>query len=451
MQERYFLILLVAASLAIKVPLALTTGAFGVDESLYLATAREFAETGDFGIRTDFYDFKFVSPLFPLIASAFYSLAGEKAVLLIGPIFSTLTLLVIYHLGRSVLDRKGAVVASLIALTALSMLLLASRPLTESVAIFFFSLGILSLYKIFSHDKSRLYQIMLPVAFVLTFMARFQYGGVLAILFLAYVGYETLGKRNFKFVGPSLLVGIALGAALISPWLFFNYENYGNLLGGPGHQASTDLGFNPEVSWLYFPYVLTIVGFSIPLVLIGLYKSYRSKEFFIFFAFVLIFLSQFFVFGKVAEERYLFPLLPISAVAAALGFASVKRKLGKVPNYILAFILVANAAAGVYAIDVYHDNPRYNDTKEAVMFIEENCTSPVMSNSFTHVWYYADYENVPLRPSAEETLSLARLENVSCIMVSMYEAPFDDPLNQSEEVQKLFESENGQIKIYSLI
>ena len=132
MDGRRFLIILVAASFAIKIPLALMTQSFGVDESLYLSTARHYSETGIFGLQDGSYDFRFIAPVFAFVASVFYKIGGESGVLLVSPIFTTLTLVVFYFLGRQIGGEKVGRLAALMGMFSSILLLISSRPLTAA-------------------------------------------------------------------------------------------------------------------------------------------------------------------------------------------------------------------------------------------------------------------------------------------------------------------------------
>lgn len=446
MREKYFLILILVASLTIKVPLALITNSFGVDESLYLATAREFVETGKFGIRTEFYDFKFIPPLFPSLASAFFAIGGEKGVLLISPIFSSLTIILFYFLGKFLFDVKVGRVAALIALFNPGFILLGTRPLTESVAIFFFTFAVLAMYLMLKDRKFGTFVFAFPVLFALTAMTRFQYGGILIILFIAYLFYT----RKFSNVFTKyFFLGIVAALAIASPWLIFNLQSFGNLLGGPVHQATTDLGFNPFVAYLYIPYLFIIIGSVIPFVFYGIYKSYKHHRLFLLLAFLAIFLTQFFVFGKVAEERYLLPIIPVAALLGAIGFLALYDRFKKISLYSFTVLLAINLLIGLAGISFFMNLDRYNETREAVLSLKENCESPIMSNSFTHVWYYADYENIPVKSSQTESINLAKERGVSCIMFSEYEAPFIDYFEGSGGLETVFK--NKRLTVYRIL
>lgn len=444
MNERNFLVLLIVAGLAIKVPLAMMTTSFGVDESLYLSTARNFVDTGVFGLDSNGYDFRFINPLWPAAASAFYWLSGEKGVLFLSALLSSLTIPVFYYLGKKVFDERAGRIAAVIGLASPAMLVLATRPLTESMALFFFSFAVLAMYLALKGKGSRMMLFAFPVLFMLTFLSRFQYGGVLLILFAAYA----MVTRSYgNLLRPHLAYGILVAVLLSSSWLMLNVQNYGNPLGGAEHQAGTDLGFVLSTAALYLPYTLVVVGSVIPFVLYGLYVCVKRRDALPVLGFVLIVAVQMAVFGKVSEERYLLPLVPFAVLLAYAGFADLRKKWPRLATYAMVGLLLANFAVGYYGVSYYQTYARYGDTKDAVLFAKDNCSSPIMSNSFTQVWYYSGYDNVPLSAAPSDVQSV-KTAGGNCIIVSGWEAPFKDDVAGSGLATKIFGK--GELAVYRI-
>ncbi|MBI4894354.1 MAG: glycosyltransferase family 39 protein [Candidatus Aenigmarchaeota archaeon] len=445
MDGRRFLIILVAASLAMKIPIALMTHSFGVDESLYLSTARQYAETGVFGLQEGPYDFRFIAPMFAFVASFFYMLGGEGGVLLISPIFTTLSLVAIYLLGRQVGGEKVGRLAALMGMFSSILLLMSSRPLTEGVALFFFSASMLAMSSAARDGSHRGWLVALPVLMTATFLSRFQYGFLIVVFFVAYVLFSGTYR---KFAAPGLLLGCLAAAAVASPWILMNMANYGSPLGGAERQAGTDAGFDPSSAVFYVPYFFLIAGLYAPLVLYGLYRAVKSKDMFLVMSFAVVFAAQFLVFGKIVEERYLLPLLPASLILAAAGFFGMAKGDRRLMGIVLIAIMLGSLALGYGAVSVYQNNARYDDSKDAAFFVKENCSSPVMSNSFVHVWYYTGYENIPLQKDIYASLEAMGDRSANCIMFSEYEAPFTDPFRGTPYVKTAFESSG--VTVYKL-
>jgi len=446
MDERRFLIILVAASFAIKIPLALMTNSFGIDESLYLSTARQYAETGVFGLQDGPYDFRFIAPVFAFLASFFYMAGGEGGVLLISPIFTTLTIVVFYFLGRQVGGEKVGRLAGLMGLFSSILILMSSRPLTEGVALFFFSASLLAISSVSRNVKSGMWPVALPVMMTLTFLSRFQYGFLIVVFFIAYALFS---KTYKNFLTPKFLLGCALAALVASPWILMNISNYGSPLGGAERQAGTDAGFEISSAVFYVPYFFLIAGLYAPFVFYGLYRAVKTKEYFLVLSFVVVFAAQFLVFGKIVEERYILPMLPTTLILASIGFFGINKSQRKAAAAIMIVLMAGSMAIGYGAAGIYQNSDRYGGSKEAAVFVKDNCSSPIMSNSFVHVWYYTGYRNIPLGDGLYESLEVAGRNVVVCILFSTYEAPREDFFYGTPYVNLVHDADG--VRVYKLV
>ena len=447
MKEKKILILLFITSLTIKLPLILFTTSFGVYESLYLSTAIKFAETGIFGLNTEFNDERFIAPLLPFLQSIFYSINGIYGILIISVIFSSLTIIVFYYLGKLIIGEKYGLITALIAFFNPALLIIASRPLTESVGIFFFSFAFLAIYLTFKNKSYKLFPLITPILFILTFLTRFQYGALILILFISYI----IISKNYKiFLNKNFLLGILISLLIFSPWALQNIENYGNFIGGASKQASFDLGFNPSQAILYFPYFFIIIGSIFPFTFYGIYKKFNKKNILIIAGIIIIFITQFIIFGKTAEERYLLPILPIATILTIMGYSNLcnkYKKHKKLINYFFVILLLINISIGFYGVNLFQELPKYNETKNGSIFLKENCNSPIISNSYRQIRYYTNFEILPLFDEINKSLKFARERGVNCIMINVHEPPFINILEKSDKVIEIYNV--GKIKIYS--
>lgn len=449
MGRNRFLVLLFVAGLAIKVPLALSVSSFGVDESIYLATARNFAETGEFGINSGVYNFQFIAPVFTVFLAAFYWIGGDSGTLLVSPIFSSLTVVALYFLGQRVGGDKIGRMSALVGFFASVLFLLASRPLTESTALFFFTASLVAAHDALYSKNNRMAQIVLPPLLALTFLARFQYGFLLGAFLVAIGAYEIL--RNGKLqLDWNLVIGALVALAAISPWALLNMSNYGTPLGGAAHQAGTDVGFDLSAAIFYVPYSFIIVGLFVPFMAYGKYLAFKEKNAFLLLSLGAVFAAQFFVFGKIVEERYALPILPAAAVLAAIGFYGFRKRFGNMASLAMLSLMLVSAVAGYGAYSLYQGYDRYEETKAAVIFMKENCSPPVMSNSFAQIWNYWEpgLENIPVQPDLYKSLEKAGERSVTCILFSRYESPRTDVFEGTPYVDRVFNI--GGVSVYRL-
>lgn len=443
MRERKFLILVVLASLAIELPLSLFfVNGFTVDESLYLSLARSFEQTFRYGISTVFNNENFVAPLWPITMSMFYKFGGETGVEILSAVISSLIVVVFYFLGKKLYNKKIGEYAALFALFNPAIILLGTRVLTETLEILLFTLSILFLFLSVKKKYNLVLFFIFSALAVMEHYPLFLQLPVVFVVFLIFTKKFELLKSRYFFIG------ILAGLLVLSPWLIYNAQNYGSILGSPLHQASTDAGFNLSQAVMYIPDLFVILGPLFPFVFLGMKFVIDKKQFVLPALFVSFFLAQFFVLGKVAVDRYLVPVLPYAAIFSGIALEKLfHSKWKKVAKYAFTILLAVGLVIGVYSTISYGSSPRYVDTKQAVLWMKENCNSPVISNGFTYVWYYSGFENLPLL-NETQTYQLAKGNNVTCIMFSRYEPYVADFFQNSTQFTLL--KSFGMVSVYRL-
>lgn len=459
MREKNFLVLLILISLAIKVPIALmTANGFGVDEALYQSLAKSFLKNGFYGIKTEYYDERFVSPVFPIIQLIFLKLFGDVGMLFVSPIFSSLTVIPIYYLAREIKKVYAAKLASIFVVFNPALIVLGARPLTESLALFLFSFSLLFFYKSFTKN---LYFAFSMIFFVLTFLTRYQFGAHLIFLFSSFIILALFHQKTYiirklfeiynlnkEIKIRYILLGGLIGLLLQAPWFYYNYINFRNIYGSAYSQASTDVGFSSSF-YLYFFYIFEILGFLFLFVFHSIYVNIKRKKIdLITFGFLVIFLSQVIFLSKVAKDRYLLPVIPFAALLFAFSFEYFEKKRKEIRK-IFYILLILSVLGGLYGSYIYLNNPRYIETKKALDYANTVCRNPIMSNVFTSVWRYTDFENIPYTSDSSIQRTSIEKHNVSCIVVSLYEAPFADILRDSKDFTLI--NQYGKLFIYKSV
>lgn len=447
MNYKIFLLVLILFSFVLKAAVALNANGFGVDESLYLTLAKKFALTGEYGMKTEFNDENFVAPFFPVTMSVLYKTLGESGALLASPLFSSLTILPIYFLARKLYDEKIARISSLVFLANPAAILLATRPLTESYALLLFSASLLFM---FLSNKNRKFLVFFtPLAFLAS-ITRYQLVPHLIVLFAAFAIY----KKDLRMVfNKWFLVSLAVTLFIASPWIYYNMGIFGNPLGGIAHQGGTDAGFS-LASMEYLLYLAIVAGPVFPFAIYGIYTGLkkRKQNWFVLLSFAVLFAVQFFGFGKNVELRYLFHLIPIMSIASAAGFEKVYSTRWKVFVKIFfgALLVVGIAGAlmvlsGLVRVQQFVNFDRYADTKQAALWMDENCKSPVMSNGFAYIWYYTKLDDVSLHDK-DKNFQIVQDRNISCIMMNTYEAPYEDFFAGDERFELAYTA--GKVLVY---
>lgn len=422
MRDRTFLALLVIASLAIKIPIVLFfLHGFGIDESLYLATARDYSESGTFGVNTEFNDFRFIAPLLAFVMSGFYKIFGESGPLLVSPVVGSLAIIPFFYLGKLAINAKAGRLVALFLLFNPAYFLLNTRPLTESIGLLLFSTSILVILLAISNRKYRYF--VLPLL-LLTFLARYPYGILLGAFLVAILILERKWKFSFD---QNILASIAIAIAIAAPWFLFNFQSYGDVLGGPAHQGSTDVGFDYQRASWYFPYLFIVVGATFPFMLYGLLKNIKERKLVYFLlGFSVVFLVQFFVFGRSVEERYILPILPFASILVVSGYYHMLKWRRNLVRYAFVALMVVNILGAAYLTYLFSNLPKYSDTREAALWVKDNCGSAVMGNLFTPIYQTTGHEVFPVTLDPVKDNKIIKEKNINCIIVSLHESPYRD-------------------------
>jgi len=422
MKDRSFLALVVIASLAIKIPIALFfLQGFGVDESLYLATARDYATTGVFGVDTEFNDFRFIAPLLAFVMSGFYTAFGDAGPLLVSPIVGSLAIIPFFYLGKLVVGQGGGRLMALLLFFNPAYFLLNTRPLTESIGLLLFSVSVLVFLLSIENKKYRFF--VLPTL-VMTFLARYPYGVLLAAFFVAVLIF---GKKIRFLLNQNILAGVAIALVIAAPWLFYNLETYGDIFGGPLHQGGTDAGFDYQKASWYFPYLFMIAGATFPFMLYGFMKNVRERKLvYAIVGLVTIFLVQFFVFGKSVEERYILPALPFVLLLTVSGYEALVKRYKNTARYAFIALVVVNVLGAAYLTYTFSNLPRYSDADDAAVWVRDNCRSPIFGNLFTPIYNVAGFDVTTPTFDLERDAQTIADNKVNCVVVSAYESPYID-------------------------
>lgn len=451
MRDAKLLAAIVAASIAVKIFIALfIINGHSIDEYLYMSTARDFVNTGVFGVNAEpGHDFRFIAPMMALLMSGFYAAFGEVGNLLVAPIAGSLAAIPIFFLTERIVGKGSGKIAAILAVTNPAFFLLNTKPLTESLGILMFSMAALFLYLAVSEKKNRYMLFVFPLAF-LTFLTRYPYGILIGAIVVAYLVFAHMRKQ---LPGPKvtgIVASFILGLMVISPWLLYNYDSFGNILGGPLHQGTSDAGFNALNSYMYIVYMAAVIGPPIMLCVYCLVRGLKNKILmYPLIGIGVVFLIQFFLFSKVVEERYMLPVLPFSIVIAVIGYAMMKsdKNFRKFQNHFLVGVVVLNIAATGYLVSAYSSVDKYEDSKMASEWAKANCGDNLAGNIFSQPYYITGKRVVASDP---ENIEIDREKfrglGVSCVIVSEHESPFRDYYSESGYDRTSF----GRVHVYKI-
>lgn len=296
----------------------------------------------------------FVKKFFGFFALNFYGqadlfLAGR----LVSVIFGSLSIYLVYQIGRSLYSINiGLISSALFAFAPLSVT--CSRYMKEDALFLFFFLACTNLVVLAmkNQDKSLLYRAGLFGGI----SAGSKYTGFLSIIIIGISSF--LLAKNFKpnkillRATPFALIFVALGFLICTPFSVINYQQFLRDLSFEqshmlrGHSEMIDAW---SQLWTYHFSRSLLPGFTIiPTILsligIGILLRRRNLSDLILLGLILIFyLPAEWVKAKPAPqpERYILPCLPFLAIAAAIALSHLNLILSKQRQVLASFLVLA--------------------------------------------------------------------------------------------------------------
>ncbi|RMF90672.1 MAG: hypothetical protein D6733_03175 [Methanobacteriota archaeon] len=355
--ERRLLILIVALGFLARAGAALHfTGQgaaidyFGYDESVYYSLARHMAGTTPFsytlqGAELYFQDYRIWyvdAPLFhhpPLFVWLLYlwqRLLGSDVLLsrMLNVLIGTVTIYVVYLIGRRVSGYAGLLSAAFISLSAISIqqsgLLLMDSLLAMLTAAF-----ILSVIR-FSEDGTWTSLCLSIAALALSMWTRYT-GSLAASFLIVYGARKKIGwKDSLKTVGAALL--------LFTPWLLWNHRVYGMAIPIGTWQRIASWPQVPLPIYAYVAFLPVVAPFAV-LGFLGLFRTGRDALKEGLAALVLLYLITFSIPAE-KEMRFILPAIaPLSILAA--DYVDGVRAGWRRP---LSLLAIAATAASAYVV-----------------------------------------------------------------------------------------------------
>ena len=197
------------------------------DEGLYAWRSRRMFESGDWINPWSQPHHKTPGPYW-LIAS-FYTLFGisEASVRLPSMILGVLSVIILYEIGKIVLDKKNAWLASAILSVEFLWLQYCRLGTPDVPMIFLILLAILSLLKAELNPRYRyFYTFIVGVCFGLGFLVRSFMIFLPMIALFHYLVWEH--RRHHHLTNPMLYLGFLLGLTPTFVWLWLNFSHYGS-------------------------------------------------------------------------------------------------------------------------------------------------------------------------------------------------------------------------------
>ncbi len=273
-------------------------------------------------------------PVFDLVTTAFFSVLGvnEVAGRLVAVTFAVLSIALLFEFTKRTYGKRNALIASVLLGTMPGFFWLSRVTMLETMLIFFFTLSMFAFYTWLNKDTSYKALVFAGLALGIGVLAKYQLivaaiAMLLSILFLC--------RKRLKINLAKFLLIVVIVVLVVSPWflMIYHYDGitkfqtlqYVMTEGGQDRPAYSNR-FQPlpiyylvEMAWPFndipvHPIALPI--FILGLCGLGLFAYRRSKQDIFFLTWFLV-IYVFFTLIPNRQWRYVTPLFPILAVAAA--------------------------------------------------------------------------------------------------------------------------------------
>jgi 4-amino-4-deoxy-L-arabinose transferase-like glycosyltransferase len=344
-------------------------------------------------------------PVFDLVTTGFFSVLGVSEVSgrLVAVVFSVLAIWVLFEFTKRVYGTKTALIASVLLGTMPGVFWLSRVAMIETMLIFFFTLSMFTFYTWLFKDDSRRALVFAGLALGVGVLAKYQM--IVAVLAMLLSILFLTRKRLKKNLGKVLLIGI-IAVLVVAPW-FLSIYHYNGMTkfetlqyvmseGGQDRPAYSNR-FQPspvfylvEMTWPFND--ISVHPISLPIFILGLCGlglfAYRRSKQDIFFLTWFLVVYVFFTLIPNRQWRYVTPLFPILAMAAACFILFLYSKIQTwkplqtgvkgakmkklVATAFIAIIIGAIAYSGYNAYEMTARDQIHIPVKEATTYIAEN-------------------------------------------------------------------------------
>ncbi len=278
--------------------------------------------------------YAYYPPVFDLVTTAYLTVFGvnEVAGRLVAVTFSVLAIWLLFEFTKRTYGEKNAFVASVLLGTMPGFFWLSRVTMLETMLIFFFTLVMFAFYTWLSKEGSYRALVFSGLALGIGVLAKYQIivGALAMLLSILFLARKRLKMNLVKF----LLIGVVV-AAVVAPWfvLIYHYNGmtkfetiqYVMSEGGQDRPAYSNR-FQPlpvyylvEMTWPFND--IAVHPISLPIFVLGLCGlglfAYRRSRQDIFFLTWFLVVYGFFTLIPNRQWRYVTPLFPILAIAAA--------------------------------------------------------------------------------------------------------------------------------------
>jgi 4-amino-4-deoxy-L-arabinose transferase-like glycosyltransferase len=416
------------------------------DEVVYLSLGKSILD-GKYGIPPGRDVFRPV--IFPSIIALSFLLDGEVLVRMTIGIFSVLSIITAYYLGKELFDEKVGCLSAVFLSSFPSFIFFGNKILSEVVFLTTSSLAIATFYVGVEKEKKFLYL----SAFLTGISILTKYFGF--FLLAIYFFYILLKKRIRFFREKETFVSLAILFFTLTPWFIINTFHYGNPIGGIFENARIYLSL-PQNHPFYFFLIDSwkIFGLAAIFIPFGIYYSVKKIKSNILLTLIYCTLP-FLVFSSMQhkELRYLASFLPAFSCLMAFAVRNIPKRLRTITYCLIVVMFVFGFYTGYK--NVIEERVNSDVLKEGSVFIKQltDAEEYVMSESYPYISYYAN--RVAIRPPNDKKIfyDLLREYNITYVLVDVTELGNPDYLLEELKTEnfkeiKSFSNQQKTVIVY---
>lgn len=382
------------------------------------------------------------APGLPFLIYMFFLVLGptHTAARLVDPVFGFLTVLVLYFFAKTLYNKRVGIVSAIFLLLSPSFLLLSNRILTEIPFLFFFTFSLYTFY--LGCEKNRKWLFVFGFLTAITFLVRFFHG----LFVIPVCVFYLFIKNKLKIIlSKEIFISALIFLITLTPYLYNNYLTYGN----PFHsvlESGVNVTLLPQENLPYKIYITqlpSITGILLPFSILGFWTAIKRKNkagIWLFISLLFLYFVMFLI--PVRHIRYVFYTTVMFSIISAYFVCEIKNK--KIFWFLLITILLINLIGSIYVFNYFLNYPKHVESKEASLFVEKNCTQPILTNAGAFVNYYTNFEII----SSNKENFYKYKDKVSCIVYSYYEGRNEQIENELGTMGK--EYKFGTVSVYKL-
>jgi hypothetical protein len=355
--------------------------------------------------------------IFPFIIAFSFLFDGEVLVRIMVGIFSILSIITTYYLGKELFDDKVGCLSAVFLSSFPLFVFFGNKILSEVVFLTTSSLAIATFYVGIEKKKKFLYL----SAFLTGISILTKYFGF--FLLTIYFFYILLKRRIRFFKEKETFISLAILFFTLTPWFIVNTFHYGNPIGGIFENAGIYLPL-PQNHPFYFFLIESwkIFGLAAIFIPIGIYYSMKKIKSNILLILIYCMLP-FLVFSIMQhkELRYLASFLPAFSCLMAFAVQNIPKRIRTIVYCSIVMMFVFGFYVGCR--DVNEERVNSDVLKEGSVFIKQltDAKEYVMSESYPYISYYAN--RIAIRPPNDKKIfyDLLREYNITYVLVDVTE------------------------------